>query len=108
MQIVIYGASDDLIEIEGDIVEELDGSGADASDETTWLAISDGTLLKVVYDGCWRFTVIKKGSAKFVNSNDADEDKDGSRPDGKPWYSEIVTLEGDNLKWVARAVELAK
>jgi hypothetical protein len=107
-QITIYGSSDDLIEIDGDIQEEMNGYSADKDDEPCYLAVSDGTLLKVKYDGCWRFTCVKKGSAVMVNSNDADDDKDGSRPDGKPWYSEIVTLTGDNLRWVVRGVELAK
>ena len=52
--ITIYGASDDLIEIEGDILEEFN---VYPEEHTRYLiAVSDGTLLKMWYDedGIWR------------------------------------------------------
>lgn len=57
---IITGASDDLIEIDGDLSEEFDAN--DCEDGT--MALSDGTLLGVEYDedGIWRFRVIVKGS----------------------------------------------
>lgn len=53
----IYGSSDDLIEIEGDISEEFTLSG----DESGYIGLSDGTLLSVVYgpDGDWLFSITK-------------------------------------------------
>jgi hypothetical protein len=63
----IYGASDDLIEIEGE---------GKISDEFNWyqneskaakLAVSDGTLLSVIYDndGIWRISKLASGTAEF-------------------------------------------
>lgn len=56
----VTGASDDLIEIDGELCEELEVY--DCNDGT--LAFSDGTLLGVEYDndGIWRFKVVFKGS----------------------------------------------
>lgn len=59
--LTVTGASDDLIEIDGDISEEF--ARFDSS-EGDYLAFSDGTVLKAVYDdnGIWRFNLIYKGS----------------------------------------------
>jgi len=56
---VVTGASDDLIEINGELCEEFDA--CDLNDGK--LAFSDGTLLGAEYDsdGIWRFKVIFKG-----------------------------------------------
>ena len=65
MGIKIYGASDDLIEIEGDITEEfnvyLQG------DQSKVLAFSDGTVVRVAYDkdGIWRITRLFGGTCGF-------------------------------------------
>lgn len=89
MTIIIYGASDDLIEIEGDIREEFNWIPDD--DESRLLAFSDGTLLSVKYDnhGIWRLSMLSYGSAKF-SKVEGDVEKD--TPD-------IVTLDG-LIKWV--------
>ncbi len=57
----IYGASDDLVEVDGDIVEEFNPSG----DDPSYLGFSDGTILKIAYDndGIWRIVPVAKGSA---------------------------------------------
>lgn len=98
--VTIYGASDDLVEIEGDINEEFY-----ATDEGEMcLLFGDGTVLDIEYDrhGIWRITG-KPGSATMTKEEaTADE---GDRPDGKPAYSDIVTLTGD-LKWCAGAEHL--
>lgn len=56
---VITGASDDLIELSGELQEEF--NCYDCADGT--MAFSDGTLLKVDYDtdGIWRFRPLYKG-----------------------------------------------
>lgn len=55
--LTIYGASDDLIEIEGDIRDEF--SAYDLPDSAI-IVCSDGAAFRVRYDddGCWRFTPI--------------------------------------------------
>lgn len=64
MEVRITGASDDLIEIDGDISEEWNWYSSDAQDSRL-IAVSDGTLLRVRYDedGIWRFMPIVKGTA---------------------------------------------
>lgn len=87
--IIIYGSSDDLIELDGDIHEEI---SPDNEDESTFLSFSDGTVLSVVYDdeGCWRINRVAKGTAK-INKIDAEG------PDSDN-YSDRVTLTGE-IKW---------
>lgn len=57
---LITGASDDLIELDGELYEEFDAYNC----ENGIMAFSDGTLLNVKYDknGIWRFAVIVKGN----------------------------------------------
>lgn len=52
---IVYGVSDDLIEIEGGLNEEFNYY----ADHEFALAVSDGTLLTINYDsvGIWRITV---------------------------------------------------
>ena len=59
METVIYGASDDLLEISGKYSEEF---GVDFS-EKSFVAVSDGTLLEVEYDGEWKIRAKVKGTA---------------------------------------------
>jgi hypothetical protein len=61
----VYGASDDLIELDGnngDVNEEF-GVYLD-NGEARYLGFSDGTVLRAVYDedGIWRLTPIFKGT----------------------------------------------
>lgn len=101
--IKIYGASDDLIEIVGDWEDEIAYAGDDGeSNDWPTLALSDGTLLRVCYDGCWRFAVLIAGSVPFTRVDAEAEEKSGSRPDGTGWYSDVLTFDGD-IKWVAHA-----
>jgi hypothetical protein len=88
MSIKIYGASDDLIEIEGDLEEEFNHY----SDEPVLIAVSEGTLLRVVYDGdgIWRITKVTGGSAT-MEKIEGDVEKD---------TNDVVTLSGVDFKWV--------
>jgi hypothetical protein len=95
----IYGASDDLIEIEGDIREEFDPSDAD---EPSLLAFSDGTLLQIQYGagdlGFWRIHPVVYGSASCSKVEATNEEDN---------YSDIVTLDGD-IKWIVCGDQRAK
>jgi hypothetical protein len=64
-EVTIYGGSDDLIEIDGDLREEFTAYN---EDEGVYVAFSDGTVLKVRYDeeGCWRITPTAKGRASYI------------------------------------------
>lgn len=98
MSITIYGASDDLIEIDGSIREEFPYNGHDGG---ALIAISDGTLLRIQYthDGVWRITPLVYGSAPYtkVEADGADSDN----------YSDRVTLTGE-IKWLVVGEEWAK
>lgn len=96
----IHGASDDLIEIGGAWEDEIPYVGDD--DDWAVVALSDGTLLKVQYDGCWRFTLLVAGSVPFTRVDAEAEDKSGSRPSGEPWYSDVLTFNGD-IKWAVHS-----
>lgn len=90
-KIKVYGSSDDLIEIEGDISEEFNFS-PDKSSESRVLAFSDGTLLRIHYDddAIWRITRMVAGAAKF-------EKIEGNVQEDTP---DIVTLSGAPITWV--------
>lgn len=89
----IYGASDDLIEIDGDVRGETDGG-----DEPTTLMCSDGTVLVVRYGkpdlgGVWAVEVKEKGSLFDRLEICTDEE-------GNPYSDQAFFKEG--IKWVRR------
>ena len=92
-KLTIYGASDDLIEIEGVITEEFGVYLSDTEKHPGWLlAVSDGTLLRVKYGGRWRITPVAKGRAEYRKVFEATDDDDDN-------YSDRVELEGE-FAWV--------
>lgn len=99
-EVTIYGASDDLIEVEGAISEEF--SAYDMGDGM-YLAFSDGTVLHVQYgandEGMWRIGLRSRGTATYEHTPATDERDD---------YSDRVTLTGDNLRWCVLGKSMAK
>lgn len=99
--IVIYGASDDLIEIESSSFpnEELNPLGR-VSWEGMFVAVSDGSIFRVRYDedGIWRFTPLMLGSATVTIDQGLDDKR----------HSDRVTLTGDDLRWVVLGTDIAK
>jgi hypothetical protein len=101
-KLTITGASDDLVEIDGDISEEFNWTAAGDDDtEQRFLAVSDGTLLRVRYDedGIWRLTTVVQGSsaAEKIEGVAADDTND------------VVTLEQpDPFAWVVFGDAVAK
>jgi len=93
----IYGASDDLLEIEGDVGEEYGCYGTDDEHVTEGLlvACSDGTVLTVKYGkggmGVWGIVMHIKGHLfdRIDECNNPDADV----------YSDVAHF-GDGLKWV--------
>ena len=70
----VYGCSDDLIELEGDIDDEVG-----CWDETAELRFDDGTLLYVKYGkddcgGVWAIDVIEEGALFDRKEECTDED----------------------------------
>ena len=92
----IYGASDDLIELDGGIREELNPLDSERPD---LLAFSDGTVLRIRYDdeGCWRIERIIEGSAPYRHKPATDPDDD---------YSDRAELDG--VLWVVHGVQLVR
>ena len=84
----ITGASDDLIELEGEICEEFSCS---FDIEKGVIACSDGTLMEVIYDkhGLWRFSIVFKGSLY-------DKKEEGSVEEDT---NDVVFFK-EGLKWV--------
>lgn len=100
MAVTIYGTSDDLIEIEGDIREEFYHIGDE--DGPTYFAFSDGTVISVSYtfEGIWRIFPVVLGTGvlniKQAVSSESDD------------YSDRAELTGD-IRWlvVGNRIELA-
>lgn len=94
--IKVYGVSDDLIEIEGDIKEEF-SLGLKESDETgVIICFSCGTLLKIKLEdeGMWRIYVLDKGLANVSHVQGMDSDDD---------YSDCVTIDSQEpIVWVVK------
>lgn len=86
--IEVYGASDDLIEIEasGENGDELGGGST-----PRFLFFADGTVLRVIYgdQGIWRIERVKAGTAVYKH-------EPGKSPDDKR-YSDTVWLTGADL-----------
>ncbi len=92
--IEVYGASDDLIEVDGDISEEWSALSDGASDDGGILAFSDGTVLRVAYspEGIWRVTPLARGTSLAGIRQCAATDDDSD-------YSDRATFDGE-VAWV--------
>lgn len=93
MTVTVYGASDDLIEIEGDIREEFQWYGG----EPAILGFSDGTLLSIQWGRTWRIDRIARGYNTKISVERADEDDDDK-------YTDRATIDAD-IKWVVFGTE---
>lgn len=96
----IYGASDDLIEIEGAISDEVNVYLKD--NEKVNFSASDGTKGKISYDdeGRWRIEVLDAGSKCRTKiaavGEDAEHIGDAA---GCTSYSDVLILE-EGIEWV--------
>lgn len=97
MTTTLYGSSDDLIEIEGDVREEF----SHPEDDPCWVAFSDGTVVSVTYtgDGVWRIAPVHTGRCTLdvVQAVSADDDN----------YSDRATLSGETITWAMLGTDLA-
>lgn len=99
----VYGASDDLIEFEGDVDGEVGAYGTDDRERGVLLVFSDGTLLEAKYGkhdmAVWGITVVKKGTL-FVSIDQCDDEN------ADP-HSDVANFQ-DGLKWAYAAKEWEK
>lgn len=86
MSVTVYGASDDLIEVEGDIREEFEWLDSDSA----FLGFSNGVVLRVTFRSVWRIEpVTGVDRVQVVQCPEGDEDN----------YSDRATVTGD-VTWV--------
>jgi hypothetical protein len=95
----IYGASDDLIEIDGQISDEVDAYSSEI--KPIKFKTSLGTKGTILYNGEWKITIIKEGSdfVKIIESVGDDNDHTEENTNNVPSYSDVLILDGD-LEWV--------
>ncbi len=91
----VYGSSDDLVELSGEVSDELDGG-----DEDTFIRFSNGTYLAICYGdtGIWRIRVIEKGRGKLRQLYGMPDHDDGMNlqahgDDDAPTYSDVLIIE---------------
>lgn len=94
----IYGASDDLIEIDGQIIDEIDNY---SSDKPANFKTSLGTKGTITYNGEWKITITEEGSdfIRVIESIGDDTDHTDENEIDIPSYSDVLILDGD-LDWV--------
>jgi hypothetical protein len=99
MSILIYGASDDLIEVDGDLSDEFTYMSRTDGHNGDLLAFSDGTILRIQFTdtGVWRITPVVGGAGylNIVQAPEGDEDN----------YSDRATLDG--AVWVVHGISYA-
>ena len=65
MATIVYGTSDDLIEVEGDVRGEVGSYGTDDKEKGVLLFMDDGTILEVKYGkggmAIWAVNLIRPG-----------------------------------------------
>lgn len=94
--VVVYGASDDLVEVEGPIREEFN-----AYDTPVVVEFSNGVRLQVDYHGRWEITTVDvpDGVSVQIAKSTADDDPDDHPRDAPPAYSDVATFPGP-IEWV--------
>jgi hypothetical protein len=85
MTVKMYGASDDLIEFEGDIYEELYPN----ANEWTFVGFSNGLLVKIRYDGEWIIRIVRDAGRYNLTTFDATSSAS---------YSDILEIH-DTVTW---------
>lgn len=93
MGVRVYGASDDCIEVDGDIYEEFY-----ANREGNYLAFSNGSLLEIQYadDGIWR-----------IRSLTGEIRVDACPPDDDDHYTDYAYIDADDVRWVMLGTDVA-
>jgi len=100
-QLKIYGRSDDLIEIDGDIYDEIGWHPS----EKCYITISDGTVISIEYsdEGIWRIAMLREGSGdpEIIYAPSDDDDN----------YSDVLILPLGHftiVKWIIHSGEVIK
>lgn len=83
--IKVSGYSDDVVEIEGATLRDDE---IDAYDQDVIIYFSDGTILRMTYDGAWKAVIEKEGTAKHTIEKLIDNDD---------YYSDLFTIDTDQI-----------
>lgn len=99
MKTKIYGASDDLIEINGAVTDEVN----DYTEKPITFAASDGTEGTIKYndEGIWEIDVLFNGSRLLQHIKAVGDDSTHTEPDavGCSSYSDVLVLD-EGIEWV--------
>lgn len=97
MSVLIYGASDDLIELEGDLYEEFYANTD--SDNKNYIAFSTGAVVTIEYDddGIWKIRLINKGDGVDISQCPPEQDE---------IYTDTAEIFGQ-VKWAVCGTEYA-
>lgn len=97
MKTKIYGASDDLIEIEGQINEEASHYNA----KNLKISCSDGTVATINYGGNWNIIILRQGSLfdKLVLGNPNEDPHSDIDAKNCSAYSDVLILK-EGIEWV--------
>lgn len=97
MKTKIYGASDDLIEIEGQITDEVDCYNHQKPIKIT---ASDGTIASIFYNGEWKLNV-KFAGVKYLHLVDSvgDDNEHEGVALGCTSYSDVLIFD-EGIEWV--------
>lgn len=97
--ITVFGTSDDLVEVEGDISEEFNAYSR-TSDESWVLAFSSGDVLRIQYTdtGVWRIApVVATHRLAVAQASEGDQEN----------YSDVADISGD-VEWVVFGSAVAR
>lgn len=87
--IYVYGASDDLIEIDGDVSEEFNVNFGDDK----YLIFSDGTCVRFEYDGDWTLSLVRGGSFLICHNVIVDPFPEDFPTEYHNDYSDLLVLD---------------
>ncbi len=106
MTVYVYGSSDDRIEIDGSLVEEF----YHMDQEPYYLGFSDGTLLKITYDGEWNIKVIEgdvDDRSVYPAEHAFIKEINESAGIDCPTYSDLAIIHSD-VTWVVGGTDVVK
>lgn len=102
----VYGASDDLIEFEGDLSGEVGAYGSGDGEDAlgVLIAFSDGTILAARYGkpglgGVWGITVLRQGELFDRREECVDEE-------ANPYSDQVFFKAGKLRAWAGKEAEV--
>lgn len=94
--VILTGASDDLVELDGDIYEEW--TYRDDGNDGDLVAFSDGTVLRITQGAPWRIVPVARGTAQLDI---------GQAMEGDEEATDKASLTGD-IRWAVHGLAVAR